>query len=182
MKKIVVLGACVALLAMLAAPLAVFAGSTGTVPVTGTIGNSATISITVPTVPGFGTFQPGTNSMVSNYDGEVDVTGVNSNGVYDWQVTAMDQNQVSDPTYIAGTGHMVKDGDPSEGIWLIDPLYISSDNWVTSSATADAGITYTGSGTEVGCLPFYAHQTIESGDNKAGDYLVTIEFSASLAP
>jgi hypothetical protein len=132
-------------------------------PVTVTGGYvAAVMTVTSPTVPGFGQFKSGENKVASFPDGTVTVVN-NSQDPKGWTVTAKD---------VSNGGYM-RLGD---GTWLANPLYISSNN--SSWPTADVGCTWNGA-TFPGSLPMWLSQTVTSSDN-AGSYSITLVFSYSL--
>ena len=77
MKKLLVMGLVLALVAILVAPMAVFATEPLPVTVTGSL-EGAVMTVTSPTVPGFGQFKFGENKVASSPDGTVTVV---KNGV-----------------------------------------------------------------------------------------------------
>jgi len=119
-----------------------------------------TISMTAPGSINFQmfTFDVQKDLQTSGY-GSVTVVPNSANHV-NWQVTA------------SGAKYMVQ---PSVA-YLIDPLYISTDN--VGWATADAGITYNGTDS-ISNLNFYAAQTVEPAD-PAGTYSDTVTFAVAI--
>jgi hypothetical protein len=132
-------------------------------PVTVTGGYvAAVMTVTSPTVPGFGQFKSGENKVASFPDGTVTVVN-NSQDPKGWTVTAKD---------VSNGGYM-RLGD---GTWLANPLYISSNN--SSWPTADVGCTWNGA-TFPGSLPMWLSQTVTNEDT-VGTYAITITFTGSL--
>jgi hypothetical protein len=166
MKKILVLATALALVAMLAIPMAALAADSDPATVDGTV-VAANIDVVAPTFGGFGSFSPGDNRIPSTNDGSVTVTQ-NSQTPKGWTVTAKDT---------ADSGYMWKDGT----VWgtnLANKLYISPDN--SSWATADVGVSWTaGGGSLSGTMPTYLSQTITNTD-PAGDYYITITYTGSI--
>jgi len=160
-KRILALAAVLALLAVLVAPMAAFAVD---VPLDGT-NLDAVMTITPPTMPSFGYFVFGWNSIWSSPDGSVTVVN-NSDNPTGWTVTAQD---------IGSYGYM-RVGGVGGSVYLGSRLEISPDggNWYY----ADAGCTWSGSSFP-GALPFYANQYITNGD-QAGLYTIIITFTGSL--
>ena len=159
MKKILVLGLVLALMAILLVPVAAFAVPTDTADVTGTV-VVATIDVDAPTFAGgFGDFDPGVNRIASTNDGSVTVVN-NSQAPTGWSVTAKD---------ISYGGYMWNGVNT-----LQDKLYISPDNWV-SYATAELGVSWTNPST----LPTWLEQTIANNE-AAGAYSITITYTGSL--
>ena len=180
MKKILALGAFVALLAMLVTPLAVFAGSSdyGSTTVSGNVASPG-ITITAPGSFSFGTLLVGVNNANSaGNNGAVTVTdpsGFNPG----WTVTAVgDENNM----YQGGPGYV------APAAYLSTPLLISSDGstWFFADNTAGlsgvawpGSLTYTGTGSSA-LSGLYAQQTLTSSDTVAGSYSLTITFTAQL--
>lgn len=128
---------------------------------------ASTTTITAPSNFSFGTFTMGADNLASSEtDGEVTFTAGND-GATGWQVTAEDQNTAT------GAGYMLRNSDQHP---LDNKLQISGDECV-SYASADTGITYTG--TETDSFTFDAKQAISTGEY-AGTYNITIVFVNSL--
>jgi hypothetical protein len=175
MKKFLVLGAFVALLAMLVTPLAVFAVSPSpqTVALTGTEA-APSITFTAPTIPPFGTFVLNDNTQVSSADGSVTVTANSGDPLLGWTVQAQDLTNYGYMRLVDSNGN----NNPS-GTWLNNKLVIGSTSSYGYYADGTGGIlTYTGSGTETGCLPLYVKQNIVSADsNNPGAYAIVITYT-----
>jgi hypothetical protein len=149
LKKILLLGVVLTLVAVLAVPAVALAGSTGTTTVTGTQANI--IEVTAPSAISFGTFIVGSNSKQSTTEGTVTCNGAT------WHVTAKD---------LVNGGVMKTSGE----VALAGKLTISNNG--STYPTADSGITYTDTTT----LPFYVKQNVLASD-KAGAYTITITFT-----
>jgi hypothetical protein len=169
--RMLMLGLVLAVVAMVATPVAVFAATSETTTVGGEV-TAPSISIIPPSPINFGPFASATNSKWADTAGSVSVT-LGSSQTASWQVTATDQYTGT------GTGHMYN------GAFLTNPLGISKDatNWKVAGGSAWNGygsgpLTYSGSGAS-GSLPFAAQQTIVAGD-VAGTYSITIVFSATI--
>jgi hypothetical protein len=170
MKKILVLGLVLAMMAIMVAPMAAFADTVGYTTAKGDVGGPS-IAITAPILPDFLPFVAGPNNVVSSTDGTVTVTP-GSDGNTNWTVTAVDTRAV-------GAGYMWL-GNIVPGTRLAEKFQISPDNWVNWNY-ADAGITYTGTSAS-GILPLYAQQILGSLDTTPGAYYITITFTGSCAP
>ena len=173
MKKILVLGIFLALVAVLAAPMAVLADDVltqGAVTV-------SSISFTAPSNINFGSLVLGENYAKSATNGSVTVTE-GSNGADAWQVTAQ---ELGDAGYMWLNGVI---GDA--GVSLTDPLRLLADpareGLAWAYTNSDVELVWTGSGTNVDAVPFLAAQKIEAAplDNTAGSYWAYITFAASL--
>ena len=165
MKKILVLGLVLALVAILVAPMAVFAGTTDT-QTTAIDGTFAAISFTIspPGALNFGTFSDGDNE-IGPYAGYVTVNYGSGTGT-GWTVTAKDVTS-------AYLGYM---SDGYGNYLSLLQIYSPTSSW----QTADAGVTW--SGTVSGNLDdFYAKQNIV-GTEAAGTYYITITFSGGITP
>jgi hypothetical protein len=160
MKKILVLAMALAMVAVLAVPMAVFAGDT---VVSGTV-SACSIDVYAPSSIAFGTFSGPGDYYSNSPDGWVVFTsGTTGNS---WQVTCQD----------ASNGGYMRQSD-----WwtsLTNQLYVSLDNWATY-ATADAGVSISGSGSTSGGFTLYAKQTIVEPGDAAGDYSITITVTGS---
>lgn len=155
------IGLVLALVGVLAIPLAAHAATSGTTDVNGTVPFSITVN--APQAIGL-TFVLGQTSTGSS--SAANAGSVTANGA--WQVTAKDQNTT------AGTkGYMLTPG----GNKLGSKLQISKDN--TTFADADAGIIYTDSNPVInGSLNFYVRQAIGANE-QVGYYSITIVFTGS---
>jgi hypothetical protein len=133
--------------------------NTSDAPITGQI-VAPTISMSAPGGINFQVFKFDVQKdLETSAFGSVTVVPNSANHV-NWQVTA------------SGAKYMVQ---PSVA-YLIDPLYISTNN--TTWATADAGITYNGTDS-ISNLDFYAAQTVEPAD-PAGTYGDTVTFAVAI--
>lgn len=163
MKKLLILGTVLALLAILAVPMAAFAADSAPVTVTGAL-VAATIEVTAPTFAGFGNFSHGDNYIASTNDGSVVITQ-NSQTPSGWTVTAKD---------LGGYGGYM--WNVAVSAHLAAKLYISPDSWSTWN-TADVGVSWTAGGL-TGSMPTYLKQTV---DNEAADtYSITITYTGQI--
>jgi hypothetical protein len=166
-KKLLILATLLALLAVLAIPMAAFAyTNTGTTNVNGSI-IAPSITIAPPTAIDFGTLKVGVNEKNSDATGSV-LVAVGSANSGNWQVTA-----ASDPWY----GGYMYNGSNN----LAQKMWIAT---VDGYVYADTGSSYTGTFDNVGaCTPspftLYAHQDVLNTD-PAGYYGIVIVFTASI--
>ncbi len=163
-KRILTLGMLLALVAVMALPMAAFAETntgSGTVPTV-----SSTISITAPGNFSFGDFTVSANSTASSTNGTTTYIPGNDSAS-GWQVTATDNNTGTN------TGKMLRTTDSHP---LTSELQISQD--VGSSYFA-ASSTLTYSGAASGQYTFDAKQYIAS-DELAGVYSIAIKFTGTL--
>jgi hypothetical protein len=168
MKKFLVLGMFVALLAVLVTPMAVFAtADPSTTPVSGSIAGP-TIDIQAPGAIAFGILGQSQVKETSLY-GSVTVTP-GSDGTAAYTVTAKDTT---------GGGYMWS-GTPYASTNLVTKCQISQHpDW--GFANADTGITYSGTGTSA-TLDLYASQIVTASDTTIGVYSITITFTGSATP
>ncbi len=161
MKKLLILGAVMALLAVLVVPMAAFADTT---EVTGGY-SAATIVVSDLANFGFGTFTYGQN-VQGPKTGSVTVTNY-SQSPTSWTVTAKNTD--------ASTGYM-RVGGAGGSPWLTTRLMIALDSNVWQ--WADNGDSWT-SGPATGNFDFWARQDVTNSD-APGIYSIIITFTAIL--
>ncbi|MBA7558104.1 hypothetical protein ES705_50894 [subsurface metagenome] len=160
-KRILTLGIVLALVMAMVIPTAVLAQDTSIG--TGTI-EVASVEIIPPGPFGFGTFAFGDDNKVAATDGEVIISPGSQNPTgMTCTVTAKDQNEV--------VGKMIELGD----VALTDELLISADAAI-SYEVASVGVTYPD--IVDGLFTFDASQVITAADTTAGEYTITIVFTA----
>jgi hypothetical protein len=169
-KKFLALAIVLALVAIIIAPTAVFADTTGNMNLQASV-TPPTISITAPSGIVFGQLKFGTPSQdQSALPLAVNVTLGSANTV-GWSVTALDTSY--------GNGYMWV-GSYGSGTHMNQPLLIGPDGstWYYANGTGSYGtLTYTG--TNNGQLKFYAQQTSVPAD-AGGTYNDVIVFSATI--
>lgn len=156
MKKLLILVAVLALVAVLVVPVAAFADNTATV--SGTM-PAESITVGAPSAISFGTFTLGMNGPFPSA-----TPGTVTAFADTWQVDVT-----------ASSASMKSGGDA-----LTDYLQISSgDTWHNCAASPTNIFSYTGNPTS---LPFEAEQTIVGSDLSmgAGVYNITITFTGAL--
>jgi hypothetical protein len=172
MKKILFLGLVLALLAVVAVPVAAFADTTGDTEVSGTF-VAASLSVTAPDPLNFGNFVQGYNYAGPSVGNVTFDPG--SSAETGWSMTALGNSTMFAPGPIYLNNYLLISADDST--WFIANGGSGSVNGIPYSGT----LTYTGgSGTN---LPFnfWAAQFIVPAD-QPGVYSDTITFTASMTP
>jgi hypothetical protein len=173
MKKILILGLVLALVAILVAPMAAFA--TGPTEVTGSV-TTTSVSVTPPDGFGFGNFAEGLNGPpAGSTQGDVEFT--QGTATEAWQLQVYSKN---DGTYDFSAGKMYCTALPR---YLDTPLSISVDG--SNYYDASPGVPIISGGTTASFLYWlYAKQTITHADAiaGAGSYFILIYSEVTLTP
>jgi len=154
MKKVLILGMVLAMVALLALPISALAAGDSVVgnKVGGTMGTSS-ITVTAPGDVSLGSLGTlGINGPIQGGDGSVKTTLATN-----WTVKATAAVPATPPTgYVAGAM------STSGGVYLTEPLSISSDNSTYQSAATSMDY-----GSNPTTLHFWAEQTISTADVSA---------------
>jgi hypothetical protein len=169
MKKILVLAMALAMVAVLAVPLAAGATLVVGTGIMGTI-TAPTITVTTPSAISFVPFMFGVNKAKSGTAGSVSIT-YNSATTVSWQVVAQDNSD-------SAWGYMKIGGN---GAALTNPLYIGPDgiNWCQAWVAGGPFLTYTGTDGTGTPFDFWAYQQVVAGD-AVGSYSTLITFTATI--
>jgi len=176
MKKLFVLVAVMALIAVMVVPASVFAFSTNpSVGIAYVSGNvvAPTITITPPPSIAFGLLKLGPNTMASAPNGGLAIALGSANSVT-WQITAQDIS--------SNQGHLAL----SPSVYLADELTIGKDTsslWFNADGSSGV-LTYTGgyngSAWTGDALSFAAGQTVLATDPAGDGFYTTITFTATI--
>jgi hypothetical protein len=171
--KILALGLVLALVAVMALPMAVFADTGGT-NVTGTLSTAFTL-----TSPSSFIWTTNAGALVLGANTGLATAGSVVTNVAGWQLT------VSDAKTPLTTGYMTIGGVDS-GAKLVDPIQVGMTSGTLTTIQLYSGqlIAYTGTGSgyygNIGTfiIPLFASQTVV-GTDAAGAYSVTLTYTAT---
>ncbi len=164
-KRILALSTVLALVSLIAAPMAVLAVTGGTV-ISGTIANTA--DLTVPTNISFGTF------AIDNNTGSATAGSVVANAA-GWTLTVADIKTTN-------TDYMTKNGS-SDTVKLAQPLLVGTTvNNCGTIAAYQALLLAEGTYGDAGTfsIPLYVSQVVGTGD-AAGAYSITLTYTVTPA-
>lgn len=180
MKKALILGTVLALLAVLAVPMAAFADTEGSVEGTGSV-TQTTVAITIPSAFAFGNFVEGRNPASDwAWSGTASVTVTQgTNPSNSWALTAQ---SVDDSNGSFANGKMYCD---ALARYLEEAMYVklwSSGNGESGYAYAGTGVTLNGSGDDtyqLGAVQNISHNDALAG---AGSYYIFVKLSIAYVP
>jgi hypothetical protein len=165
-KRIIALSMALALMAVLAAPLAALA-DTGVTDINATLGS--TFTLIAPSDASFSTFVVGTTNTGTSTAGSVEATGTAG-----WTLTVTDEKSLT-------TGYMTIGGADDVSKRLTNPIQVgmTAGTVGTIGAYQTALTEATGYGTNTTfSIPLFLKQTIVGGD-AAGSYKITLTYTAT---
>lgn len=171
MKKLLILGTVLAILALLAIPMAAFADTSGDTQFNGSVADT-TVTVDPPGNCDFGNFTEGWNGPATDGSDQGSVTFIQGTAIYNhWQLKIYSTGSYS-------SGQMY--GGPSR--FLDNVMYINLDNNWGTSVAANVGIIYNGDSSAGYLYWIFAWQQITHNDATAGAgaYSIIITSEVSL--
>jgi hypothetical protein len=185
MKKIIAVAFLLALVAVLAVPMAAFA-ATGSTTVGGSV-TAGTVSVTPPTAIAFGAMKVSESPLTKQATTGAKVTVIpGSSGLEAWTMTVKSTAGLKPgwlSTSSASLTYPLLISDNGTGWVRADAPTVGASN-LTPPVTppqvyAGGALTYLGTGTQSD-LDFFAKQWLTSGDDEAGTYSITLTFTVTL--